>query len=53
MVSKICNAFRSQYQVAPDKVVYLIFDGEKLSDESKIGDTELSDMDTVDVFVRS
>ena len=29
-----------------------MFDGEKLSPETTVGNTELSDMDTLDVFVR-
>ena len=52
MISKICNAFRSQNQISPDKEVYLMFDGERLLDGGKIQDTELSDMDTLDVFVK-
>lgn len=29
-----------------------MFDGEKLLPEGKIGETELDDMDTLDVFVK-
>ncbi len=52
MISKICNAFRSQNQIGAEKEVYLMFDGEKLSPDGKVGDTDLSDMDTLDVFVK-
>ena len=51
-VSKMINAFRTQNEVSCEKEVNLMFDGEKLSPETTVGDTELSDMDTLDVFVR-
>ncbi|KAL6716312.1 hypothetical protein ACLMJK_005878 [Lecanora helva] len=52
MISKICRAFRSQNQLGSEKEVYLMFDGDKLSHHSKLADTELSDMDTIDVIVK-
>ena len=52
MVSKICNAFRAQNQIEAGKEVYLMFDGEKLSPESKVEETELNDMDKLDVFIK-
>ena len=51
-ISKICNAFRAQNKIGAVKEVFLIFDGEKLLPESKVGDSELSDMDTLDVLVK-
>ena len=46
------NAFRSTNHIGNEKEVYLLFDGDKLSPESQVGDTELSDMDTLDVVVK-
>ena len=46
------NAFRTQNEIGSEKKVNLMFDGEKLSPETVVGDTELSDMDTLDVFVK-
>lgn len=51
-VSKMINAFRTQNEVSSEKEVNLMFDGEKLSPGTTVGDTELSDMDTLDVFVK-
>ena len=51
-VSKMINAFRTQTEISSEKEVNLMFDGEKLSPETAVGDTELSDMDTLDVFVK-
>lgn len=52
MVPKICNAFRSQNQIGAGKDVYLLFDGDRLPSNGKVGDTELGDMDTLDVIVK-
>ncbi len=52
MISKICNAFRLQNHIGAEREVNLTFDGERLSPESKVGDTELSDMDTLDIFIK-
>ena len=51
-VSKMINAFRTQNEISSDKEVNLMFDGEKLSPETAVGETELSDMDTLDVFIK-
>jgi len=45
------NAFKTQYSVT-NKEVSLFFDGDKLSPDTKIEETELSDMDTLDAVVR-
>lgn len=52
MISKMINAFRSTNEINSKKEVYLLFDGDKLSPESQVRDTELSDMDTLDVVVK-
>lgn len=39
-------------EVGTDKEVFLSFDGERLAPEMKVGETELSDMDFIDVYVK-
>ena len=51
-MSKMINAFRSSNNIPGEKEVYLMFDGDKLAPESQVSETELSDMDTLDVIVR-
>ncbi|CAD6585348.1 MAG: hypothetical protein ASARMPREDX12_001971 [Alectoria sarmentosa] len=50
LVSKIVNAFRCRYQIGGEKDVFLSFDGERLSPDSRIDETELSDMDALEVI---
>jgi len=38
--------------VAPQKSVSLEFDGETLAEEDTVGDSEIDDMDLVDVIVK-
>jgi len=38
--------------VAPDKTVTLEFDGDVLAEDDTVGNSEISDMDMVDVRVR-
>jgi hypothetical protein len=45
-------AFRQAREVSEDRQVYLLFDGDKLDPEVTVADTELGDMDHVDVYVR-
>ncbi|KAM0802858.1 ubiquitin-2 like Rad60 SUMO-like-domain-containing protein [Usnea florida] len=52
LVSKVVNAFRYEYQISGEKNVFLSFDGERLSPDIKIEETELSDMDTLDCWIR-
>ena len=52
LISKIVNAFRYEYQISGEKNVFLSFDGEQLSSDIKIEETELSDMDTLDCWIR-
>ena len=35
-----------------NKDVYVVFDGDRLNPETKVAQTELSDMDEVDVYVK-
>ncbi|MCJ1431795.1 hypothetical protein MMC27_001150 [Xylographa pallens] len=52
LVSRMINAFRIEYKVDPGKEVYLVFDGDRLEAPTAVGDTELSDMDSIEVFIR-
>ena len=52
LISKICHAFRTQNKISGDKEVYLLFDGDRLPLEGAIGETEISDLDTLDVFIK-
>ena len=52
LISKICHAFRTQNKIDGDKEVYLLFDGDKLPSGGSIQETEISDMDTLDVIVK-
>lgn len=35
-----------------NKEVYIVFDGDRLEPETNVAETELSDMDEVDVYVK-
>ncbi|KAL9121627.1 MAG: hypothetical protein Q9187_001819 [Circinaria calcarea] len=52
LMSRIIGAFRGANKIEPDKDVYLVFDGERLDPPTRVGDTELSDMDYIDVYVK-
>jgi hypothetical protein len=51
-IAKVIQAFRVARRVAGDKQVFLQFDGDKLDSGVTVADTELGDMDHVDVYVR-
>lgn len=46
------NAFKQEHKIDSNKEVYLLFDGERLDPSTLIADTELSDMDNIEVYVR-
>ncbi|KAL9638831.1 MAG: hypothetical protein Q9164_001311 [Protoblastenia rupestris] len=52
IVKPILNAFRTTNGIQAEKDVFLQFDGESLSPQSKIEETEISDMDHIDVYVK-
>ncbi|TVY23508.1 hypothetical protein LHYA1_G007313 [Lachnellula hyalina] len=52
LIQKLINAFRQDKEVAEDQEVSLQVDGEKLDPEEKIEDTELENMDVVEVHIR-
>lgn len=43
---------RANPEATEEKEVYLLFDGDRLEPETKVGETELSDMDHIDVYVK-
>ncbi|TVY49010.1 hypothetical protein LOCC1_G000777 [Lachnellula occidentalis] len=52
LIQKLINAFRQDKKVAEDQEISLQVDGEKLDPEEKIEDTELEDMEVVEVHIR-
>ena len=46
------NAFRSTYGVEADKEVFLLFDGERLERGSQVGESDISDMDSIEVHIK-
>ena len=52
LISRIVNAFKQAKGIPPHQGASLQFDGEFLEPSSQIGDTELTDMDFVDVYIK-
>ncbi|KAI4160494.1 MAG: hypothetical protein L6R39_000200 [Caloplaca ligustica] len=52
LISRIVNAFKSDKKIDDDREVFLSFDGDRFAPDSQVGDTELNDMDYVDVYVK-
>ena len=48
----IVKAFRSERHVDEAKDITLMFDGERLDPALRFGQTDVEDMDHVDVYVR-
>ena len=46
------NAFRTSNQIPAAKAIFLLFDGERLDPDSSIENTEISDMDYVEVYIK-
>lgn len=46
------NAFRKEHKLASNKKIVLTFDGEKLDPHTKVQDTEVSDLDFVEVYIK-
>jgi hypothetical protein len=51
-IQKIIEAFRSAKDIPDDKEISLHFDGDKLDPEERVEDTELGDMDSVEVHIQ-
>jgi hypothetical protein len=52
LVSRIIFAFRHQHQIPQEKEVYLMFDGERIDPALSVSETELSDMDYIEVYIK-
>lgn len=52
LISRIVNAFRSDKKISAEREVFLSFDGERMKPQSKVEETELNDMDYIDVYVK-
>ncbi|KAL8790531.1 MAG: hypothetical protein Q9213_000553 [Squamulea squamosa] len=52
LISRIVNAFKLDKDIDDCKEIFLSFDGDRLAPESRIADTELNDMDYIDVYVK-
>ncbi|KAL9012814.1 MAG: hypothetical protein Q9173_002445 [Seirophora scorigena] len=51
-MSRIVSAFRTDKKIDSDREVFLSFDGDRLAPECQVGETELAEMDYVDVYVK-
>ncbi|KAH7417215.1 ubiquitin-2 like Rad60 SUMO-like-domain-containing protein [Cadophora sp. MPI-SDFR-AT-0126] len=51
-IQKILDAFRREKDVPDEKDITLHFDGDKLEPEDKVADTELGDMDSVEIHIQ-
>ena len=51
-MSRIVNAFRTVNRLGLDREVFLQFDGERLDPSTPISETEISDMDYIDAYVK-
>ena len=46
------SAFQSQRNISEDKNISLMFDGERLEPNLTVKQTDIDDMDYIDVYVR-
>ena len=52
-IARIVAGFRKANPAGTEsREVYIVFDGNRLDPETKVAETELSDMDEVDVYVK-
>ncbi|CZT42770.1 uncharacterized protein RSE6_02718 [Rhynchosporium secalis] len=51
-IQKMIAAFRTEHDIAEEQEITLHFDGDKLDPDDKIEDTELEDMDAVEVQIQ-
>lgn len=51
-MSRIVSAFMTDKNIDSDREVFLSFDGDRLAPECQVGETELAEMDYVDVYVK-
>lgn len=51
-MSKIVTAFKMERKIGNDKSVSLMFDGERLDPSLTVSQTDISDMDDIDVYIK-
>ena len=51
-ISQITNVFGSERNIDEHRFLHLMFDGERLDPEMTVAQTEISDMDNIEVYVR-
>ncbi|EAW11119.1 small ubiquitin-related modifier domain-containing protein [Aspergillus clavatus NRRL 1] len=51
-VSQLMKAFRHANSIAAEQDIYLVFDGDRLSPDSRLADYEITDDDLIDVLIR-
>ncbi|KAL8673703.1 MAG: hypothetical protein Q9168_001864 [Polycauliona sp. 1 TL-2023] len=51
-ISRIVNAFRTDKKIEDSREVFLSFDGDRLAPDTQVADTDLNDMDYIDVYVK-
>lgn len=51
-ITRIVNAFKCDKKIDNAREVFCSFDGERLAPEGQVGETDLADMDYVDVYVK-
>jgi hypothetical protein len=52
VIARVIKTLFHNGRIPPDKSIHLMFDGERLSPESTFGDTDIADLDCVDVVIR-
>lgn len=52
LISRLISAFRDKQDISMDRSIALVFDGDKLSPDSCLGDHDIDDLDLVDVQIR-
>lgn len=51
-VSKIISAFRNKFEIAANREVYLVFDGDRLDPDTTLQEHDIADLDLVDVQIK-
>ncbi|KZF24654.1 hypothetical protein L228DRAFT_259842 [Xylona heveae TC161] len=51
-MSRLINAFRHTNNIPQETGVHLVFDGDRLEPDMEVQETEISDMDYIDVFLK-
>ena len=51
-MSRIVGAFRTEKGIGAEKEAFLSFDGERMESNSRVDETEIRDMDCIDVSIK-